>query len=198
MPPEIDIATIAQVTQAVGTVGERSLLVVASSMAFGKPLTPRVGVLDVTAAPTVVWEGFLPRDQVEALAGALGASQGGWDAMFSTAWSKAWTSKGAFSLWTPAGIHTEASVGRLVVEGVIYTIDADHVDTYALPGWVERGVRVKRFEGPPQDIVEESELMAEADPTYDLIDLEGDAGWAVALGKALADALAVPHYVSWR
>lgn len=198
MPPNVQTSTVEEVLHDLGETSGRSLLVVESTMGFGDQLCPRAGVLDVTGTPNLLWDGFLPREDVAALASSLRARAGTWDAMFSTAWSKAWTDQGPFALWSQDGLLAEAQPGRILMGGTEHPVDADHVDTYANPGWVERGVRVVPFEGAPLLIVEEEELMAEADPTYDLTDLEGDAGWAVALGRALAAALAVPHFVTWR
>lgn len=178
-------------------------LVASSGLGFGDELAPRVGVLDVSGAkPTPLWSGFVRRDEVETLITMLSGRgptrRGEWDAMFAIDYEFTWTvGDDPFSVWTGDGVLATVSSGELLVRGT--PITAIHqVESYADASWVERGVRLQLSGGSAVIIASAEDWMAEADPTYDRINLDVDAWWAEALGAELAARLGVPHVVTWR
>ncbi|MCA9658382.1 MAG: hypothetical protein KC486_08560 [Myxococcales bacterium] len=170
---------------------------------FGSPIDApcdRVGVFAIVGAGLVLLaDAWVREAQRDDLVAALrdrcaGLRVGAWDVLYATAWGYAWTADGLpFALWDRRGCVASASAAGLHRRG-----DADlaratltAVEVRLSDDWSRRSVEVVGADGRWTVVAEES-LAPAVDPTYDGIDLMVDLGWLIAVGRALAQALALP------
>ena len=67
--------------------------------------------------------------------------------------------------------------------------DLQAIHCFISSDWVERGVNLVDAQKNEFTLAEINEVMAQADPTYDGLDLLADASWVTELGSALSKAL---------
>lgn len=117
------------------------------------------------------------------------------DAMYATAAERIWIDR-PFTYW-------EDLKRRIWREGDTLFFDREHipisdllsVEAYLEQGWVLRGVRLWiRKDGGTHSLklAEVEDHISEIDPTYDGINLSFETEWAVAMARALSQALGVP------
>jgi hypothetical protein len=157
----------------------------------------RVGILDVGSRLKVVLDAWVLRDNLPGLRALLpGSLSGGWDVMFATRWHWAWGGS-PFSLWSRRGWKVRViGPARAAVRGlgigerehVVLAIRAE-----VSRRWLEHRVGLRIGAERIVWIARRIELGPLLDFTYDGLNLLADAGWASALGSALAGALRVPY-----
>jgi hypothetical protein len=159
----------------------------------------RVGLLDVAGRPRLLLDAWVYRDSVPDVCTRFpGSSMGGWDVMFATSWRWAWGGS-PFSVWSRRGWRVRVlGPGRVVIRtfGFEREHEARSIRAEASKGWVVHRVGVSTSDGKTVRIARRTEIGPLVDFTYDGLNLLADAGWASALGKALATALEVPYDAS--
>lgn len=156
--------------------------------------------------PRVVWDGPVLRAEVAALrqglAARAGVLAGEVDTMHATALSFAWSVAPAPALVVDdQGVVLRARGDGVELRGrdLVAPARLRRVEALISDDWVQRDVELVLApaaddDGPEVRVTLATcrEFMAAADPTYDGISLLFDGGWAPAMARAVAAALAVP------
>ena len=162
----------------------------------GERWADRVGVLDVAARPKLLLDAWVYRDSLADVHARLpGSSLGGWDVMFATSWRWAWGGS-PFSLWSRRGWRLRVlGRGHVVIRTLGFEREHEvrSVRAEVSRGWVVHRVGVCTSDRKTVWIARRTESGPLIDLTYDGLNLLADAGWASALGNALAAALEVPY-----
>lgn len=158
----------------------------------------RVGILHVGGRPKVILDAWVLRDDLPALGSLLpGTFSGGWDVMFATRWHWAWGGR-PFFLWSRRGWKVRVvGAGRAAVRGFgQQECEVRAVRAEVSRRWLVHRVGLRIGTAKMVWVARRIEPGPLLDFTYDGLDLLADAGWASALGSALAAALQVPFEVN--
>jgi hypothetical protein len=134
------------------------------------------------------------RDEVTSELRARGVRVGARDPRNEHVWS---VDAGRIVVWSTVadGRVLEATRGGSVcVAGrEIPSSAVTQVVTYVSDDMTERGVRLELADGGAVVVARDEDMAPLADPGYNVDNLTIDGAWANFLGRAVADALGVPH-----
>jgi hypothetical protein len=176
--------------------GEGSILAAAGG--FGVTDHDRIGLITLDGEVRILEDAYLPARDLDELVSAIAhkrpksrARKGGWNTLFATGWSLAWTDdpgpflvigeKGRLAWVEDDQLHTQ--------ELALPRPDIAAVEPFVSENWVTRGVRVRMRSGERHVIASEDDQSPVVVPFYDGLNLMAETFWCHGLARALSRGL---------